>query len=733
LITDPKQYVDRIKSLGVLGKVVASDPRLDLALIELPRLPKSAEPLSLAATPAATGSSVLSVGASGVDLKDFSGTLWRLSSGDVRGRYEKDMTYGNGQRVRAMVLETQKPINPGDSGGPTANEDGELVGVVSSFKREDNAIMNDIDLTEVRGFLKGYASKNGWQWVDTSAAPPAKGPRPSRADRVASLPAALKTQKGADLVATLRQIAAHGPDARAAIPDLIRLLDDPNAAVQSAARAALEAVGDPGTAEEWAVTSALAGTAPQARRHALTLFAKGRTPTREQIPPLIKAADTGTDVDERVLAVRALGNVPAEAKPSVIPLLMAALDDDSPALAVAADAALTALLPYPKELAATFVESLTAPNPRLRRLAVRSLAPLAESVRQAAGWFVPRHRDADTQVKAQSLDALARWERDAGRTIPAEAVTACLAEKDPSVRIAAVRAIGRLGLSAAIPKLLPLLSEPGPAEFKTLLPDVLLSLESPSPETADELFTALFKQSPLAFPERTLRKLTESRRPLRAHLPAIALCLRDGKEPVRLAALAAMAEAKWDSEKWAGDIAAALGGSDAEVALALKSLTALGKAGAAQLASALRSDLPTTTRERVYIALGELAAVAPADCCEKLIADAEKYPKSADLIARAVASFAPAIPLARLKEIAYSENVGRKLERKSFYPVPYQVWALETVGLLDIQKFEVPEQKKVRDWLFNKKHYDRDPSCQDAAARSLAAVERKMASVPEKK
>ena len=73
------------------------------------------------------------------------------------------------------------------------------------------------------------------------------------------------------------------------------------------------------------------------------------------------------------------------------------------------------------------------------------------------------------------------------------------------------------------------------------------------------------------------------------------------------------------------------------------------------------------------------------------------------------------------------------MERKSFYAVPYQVWALETVGLLDIQKFEVAEQKKVRDWLFNKKHYDRDPSCQDAAARSLAAVERKMANVPEKK
>ena len=163
---------------------------------------------------------------------------------------------------------------------------------------------------------------------------------------------------------------------------------------------------------------------------------------------------------------------------------------------------------------------------------------------------------------------------------------------------------------------------------------------APASLTSAPLTEGVFKQSPLAFPERTLRKLTESKRPLMAHLPAIAPYLRDGKEPVRLAALAAMAEAKLDAETWAGDIAAALGGSDAEVDLALKSLAAIGKTGAAQLASTLRSDLPTTTRERVYIALGELAAVAPADCCERLIADAEKHPKSADLIARAVASFA---------------------------------------------------------------------------------------------
>ena len=42
------------------------------------------------------------------------------------------MNFENGQTVEAMFLETQKPVNPGDSGGPTVNDRGELVAVVSS-------------------------------------------------------------------------------------------------------------------------------------------------------------------------------------------------------------------------------------------------------------------------------------------------------------------------------------------------------------------------------------------------------------------------------------------------------------------------------------------------------------------------------------------------------------------------------------------------------------------------
>lgn len=733
LVTDPKNYVDRIRSLGLPGKVVASDPKLDLALIELPRLPKSAEPLTLAATPAATGSSVLSVGASGVNLQDFSGTLWRLSSGDVRGRYERKMEYDNGQQVRAMVLETQKPSNPGDSGGPTVNEDGELVAVVSSGSRVQNAVANDIDLTEVRAFLKAHAAKGGWQWVDTTAAPPAKGPRPSRADRVAALVAALKSQKGAELVATLRQLTAHGPDARAAIPDLIRLLDDPTEAVRSAAKAALEAVGDPGTAEEWAVTAALAGPAPHARRYALALLAGGRPPTREQVTLLITAASAGGEPDDRARALRALGKVATDAKPDVAPLLLALLGDESPAVVEAAEAALVALMPYPAALTETFAASLAAPAPRRRRVAVRALAPLTESARQAGGWFVPCLRDADPEVRVMALEALARWEGDGGRVIAAAPVIGCLNATDPAVRTAAVRAVGRLGLSAAIPHLLPLLGESGSGGLKAPATDALLALEPATAEAADDLFRELFKQAPLASPERTLRKLAASNRPVGEYLPAVAPYLRDRREPVRAAALAVMSAGRAGAEAWAADIAGVIAGSDAEGEAAVACLKNLGKVGATHLAAALRSDTPAATRLRVYAALGELAAVAPPECCDRLVGEAERFPRDGYTIARAVAAFDPAVALPKLREVAYSENAGRKLERKSVYPTEFQIWALETVGLLDVRRLDPPEQAKLRDWLFSKKHYDGDRLCRDAAAKSLAAVERKLAKETQKK
>jgi hypothetical protein len=170
LITSPRWYFDGLKKVGMRGKVIARNPRLDLAVLELDKLPEHIVELPLSVRPAATGSSVYSLGGSGVNLRGVggaaadAGALWRLTTGTVRGRHRETHQYSDGQRVDAMMLETQSPVNPGDSGGPTVNDRGELVGVVASYSSKDRLVSQSIDLTEVREFLEFMAKKQGWEW-----------------------------------------------------------------------------------------------------------------------------------------------------------------------------------------------------------------------------------------------------------------------------------------------------------------------------------------------------------------------------------------------------------------------------------------------------------------------------------------------------------------------------------------------------------------------------------------
>src|SRR6185437_1727576 len=55
--------------------------------------------------------------------------------------------------IKAKVVETQGPINRGDSGGPLVNDQGDLVGVVSSFQPQDRLVSWNIEVNEVRAFL----------------------------------------------------------------------------------------------------------------------------------------------------------------------------------------------------------------------------------------------------------------------------------------------------------------------------------------------------------------------------------------------------------------------------------------------------------------------------------------------------------------------------------------------------------------------------------------------------
>jgi serine protease Do len=137
---------------GIRAKVIAREPRCDLALIQLETVPEEARQLPLARESPSPGQDVHSVGNPGQ-----SGALWVYTPGKVRQVYHNRWHAGTGSDafdVDAKIVETQSPINRGDSGGPLVNNKGELVGVTQGHMLDAQQLSLFIDVTEVLQFLK---------------------------------------------------------------------------------------------------------------------------------------------------------------------------------------------------------------------------------------------------------------------------------------------------------------------------------------------------------------------------------------------------------------------------------------------------------------------------------------------------------------------------------------------------------------------------------------------------
>jgi hypothetical protein len=146
---DRKHYVDNVKTLGIRGRVVAVDRKRDLALVQLDKLPEGAEPAKLAANSPTPGDAVESIGNPG-----SSDALWVYTSGTVRSVYRKQFRTGAGDH-EFTVVETQSPINTGDSGGPVVNSAGELVAIAQAIAPNARLVSYAVDITEVKGFMNG--------------------------------------------------------------------------------------------------------------------------------------------------------------------------------------------------------------------------------------------------------------------------------------------------------------------------------------------------------------------------------------------------------------------------------------------------------------------------------------------------------------------------------------------------------------------------------------------------
>jgi tetratricopeptide (TPR) repeat protein len=145
VIAEPPHYLRNERP--VRGQVIDTESRRDLALIELEAVPKGAQGLKLAADSPDPGDRLHAVGNSSVE-----NGLWAYNAGTVRQVCHTRLACED-QMIEARVILTPMPVNPGDSGGPVVNDDGELVGVVSAWLTEVRQVSYCIDVKEVRGFV----------------------------------------------------------------------------------------------------------------------------------------------------------------------------------------------------------------------------------------------------------------------------------------------------------------------------------------------------------------------------------------------------------------------------------------------------------------------------------------------------------------------------------------------------------------------------------------------------
>jgi hypothetical protein len=146
-IVERKHYVDAVKTLGIRGRVLAVDRKRDLALIQIDKVPEGAVAIKLATASPDPGESVESIGNPG-----SSDALWVYTSGTVRSVYKKQFRTGAGDH-EFNVVETQAPINTGDSGGPVVNAKGELVAVSQAISPSARLVSYSVDVTEVKAFI----------------------------------------------------------------------------------------------------------------------------------------------------------------------------------------------------------------------------------------------------------------------------------------------------------------------------------------------------------------------------------------------------------------------------------------------------------------------------------------------------------------------------------------------------------------------------------------------------
>ena len=232
VLTDRETYMK--DGARIPGKVKSRNQKKDLALIELQTVPEGAKPIKLAADSPGQGSRLHSIGNPGA-----SDALWVYTPGEVRSVYTKTFQTGGknkekGFQIQATIVEATSLVNPGDSGGPVVNNQGELVAVTQGYDPGARGFSIFIDVSEVKQFLKENKIKLSNVQVATHSTKPSEE-KPN--EKPAAEDAAAKAERDATRELKLAKLdladANFGAKARKRLQDLIKKYPNTRAAEEA--------------------------------------------------------------------------------------------------------------------------------------------------------------------------------------------------------------------------------------------------------------------------------------------------------------------------------------------------------------------------------------------------------------------------------------------------------------------------------------------------------------------
>jgi S1-C subfamily serine protease len=149
ILYKPAKIDDAARANMVVARVIKIDQIHDLALLKPTSMSSTAKPIELG------DREDVQVGADVHAIGHPLGQAWSYTKG-VISQIRNDFSWLN---HRANVIQTQTPINLGNSGGPLLSDEGKLIGVNSFLQPEGQGLNFAVSIIDVRNFLTAPSSK----------------------------------------------------------------------------------------------------------------------------------------------------------------------------------------------------------------------------------------------------------------------------------------------------------------------------------------------------------------------------------------------------------------------------------------------------------------------------------------------------------------------------------------------------------------------------------------------